>query len=131
MGYLLDACALIAFLNDEAGAEQVEAALNQQDCYVHAINIYELYKDCLATTDSVDDAKSLLVELESLGLQRIERLEDTVLLLAATIKLQYKMAIPDAFGVATAIERRLIFLTSDAGELTAPRDAGMPIEFFR
>lgn len=52
MTVILDACALIAFLRDEAGADIVEAALIHESCVIHAINMCEVYKDCLARNES-------------------------------------------------------------------------------
>ena len=50
--FVLDACALIAYFNDEVGAEVVEDLLERarQDrarLYVAAVNVYELFYDCL------------------------------------------------------------------------------------
>lgn len=46
--YVLDACALIAFLNDEAGADVVEELLrksNRQEpnLFLHRLNLLEVY----------------------------------------------------------------------------------------
>jgi PIN domain nuclease of toxin-antitoxin system len=45
--YVLDACALIAFLRGEAGADVVEKALLDADsqCMAHAVNLCEVYYD--------------------------------------------------------------------------------------
>lgn len=51
MAYILDACALIAFLRDEDGADIVESTLIDQDCVAHAINFCEVYYDCLRRED--------------------------------------------------------------------------------
>ena len=46
--YVLDACAVIAFLNDEEGAHRVEQLLSQGDqapntLFMHEINLLEIY----------------------------------------------------------------------------------------
>jgi PIN domain nuclease of toxin-antitoxin system len=45
--YVLDACAIIAFLKGEAGADVVENALLDRgsQCMAHAINLCEVYYD--------------------------------------------------------------------------------------
>ena len=48
MTYVLDACALLAFLNDESGAEEIETILNRSndgDCTVsmHINNLLEVF----------------------------------------------------------------------------------------
>jgi len=50
--YVLDACALIAFFNDEPGAEKMEALLeladrNEVSIMINVINFYEVYYDSL------------------------------------------------------------------------------------
>lgn len=46
---VLDACAIIAFLRNEAGADIIEELLLEpnNDCFVHAINLCEVYYDFL------------------------------------------------------------------------------------
>jgi PIN domain nuclease of toxin-antitoxin system len=131
MAYLLDACALIALLADEEGAAAVGSIVESSECHVHSINVYELYKDCLARSGSTTDADELLSDLGTLGLRRVDCMRDDELKRAAVLKVGHKMAIPDAIGVATAEIRTLTFLTADHGELDAVKAAGSPIEFFR
>ena len=50
--FVLDACALIAYFNDEVGAEVVEDVLEHlrqrpPRLYVAAVNVYELLYACL------------------------------------------------------------------------------------
>ena len=49
MRTVLDACAMIAFLRGEPGADVVEAALLAKDrsCLAHAINVCEVFYDFL------------------------------------------------------------------------------------
>ena len=50
MIYILDACAMIAFLRGEAGAEVVAEILRDpgDQCFAHAINLCEVYYDFCA-----------------------------------------------------------------------------------
>ncbi len=45
MNYVLDAGAMIAFLDDESGAEVVEDVLTEpgSTCYAHILNLAEVY----------------------------------------------------------------------------------------
>jgi PIN domain nuclease of toxin-antitoxin system len=46
MNAVIDACALIAFLRDEPGADAVRNILTgSRTCYVHALNLCEVYYD--------------------------------------------------------------------------------------
>lgn len=47
MSVVLDACALIAFLVNEEGADRIADLLINDDCYIHAANVYEVYYDML------------------------------------------------------------------------------------
>ena len=58
--HILDACALIAFLQDEPGAEVVEDLLEKPEnqCIVHAINATEVQYDLLLR-GATEDASAL------------------------------------------------------------------------
>ena len=47
MIYILDACAMIAFLRKELGSDVVEAILldKNNECFAHAINLCEVFYD--------------------------------------------------------------------------------------
>ena len=51
MKYVLDSCALIAFIRDEDGADVIEQILRDGTSTVmmHAINVCEVYYDCVRT----------------------------------------------------------------------------------
>ena len=69
MIYVLDACALIAFLKGEPGADVVESALldaNSQ-CVAHAINLFEVYYD-FHRVGGESAADGALVDIRTLGL---------------------------------------------------------------
>ena len=69
MARVLDACALIAFLRDEPGADLVEGFLNDSaKCYVHALNFCEVYYDFWRAAGH-EAAESAVADLLSLGIQ--------------------------------------------------------------
>ncbi len=45
MTCVLDACAVIAFLRGEEGADAVTSLLLNEDCMAHAVNLCEIYYD--------------------------------------------------------------------------------------
>jgi PIN domain nuclease of toxin-antitoxin system len=72
MIYVLDACAMIAYLRGESGADVVTNALLDTDseCLAHAINLCEV--DYLFYRDGGEaDANNAIEDLKSLGI--IER----------------------------------------------------------
>jgi len=58
--FVLDACAFIALLEDEPGAERVEALLQEpaNRCLIHAISACEVYYD-LQRRGNTADADSI------------------------------------------------------------------------
>ncbi|AVX21771.1 hypothetical protein SAMN02745885_01888 [Carboxydocella sporoproducens DSM 16521] len=46
MAVVFDACAIIAWLRDEPGADMISEIIKNEDCcYLHAINAYEVYHE--------------------------------------------------------------------------------------
>lgn len=133
MSHVLDACAVIAFLRDEEGAETVEAMLENNECFIHSINLYEVYKDVLLNGRATEDARAIIDDLSPV-LGRLAHCSDDEMRRAAEIKVRYRgqrLAIPDAIGVAAAEHRRWIFVTSDHAELDRLESDGFPVAFFR
>jgi PIN domain nuclease of toxin-antitoxin system len=69
MTYVIDACALIAYLRDEAGADVVEQLLVGDDAtlIVHSVNLCEVYYDCVRA-EGQDQAENLVDALVAAGL---------------------------------------------------------------
>ncbi len=71
--FVFDACALIAYLNDELGADKVEDLLKQArqmrvHLYAASVNVYAVFYDCLkrdATTarQLIDDIYGLPITI--------------------------------------------------------------------
>jgi len=69
MNTVIDACAPIAFLRDEPGAETVQNVLSlPQTCFVHALNLCEVYYDFwrASTQKAVESA---ITDLISRGIE--------------------------------------------------------------
>src|SRR5438067_1302622 len=69
MNFVLDACAMIAFLRAEPGADVVRDILQDPvaDCFAHAINLCEVYYDFIRAAD-VRTAKAALRDLTAVGI---------------------------------------------------------------
>ena len=60
-GYLLDACALIALLNDEQGAQRVEGILSgDAHVYMSAINVLEVAYDAVRRSKNSEASTTIL-----------------------------------------------------------------------
>ena len=117
--YVLDACALIAYLNDEAGAERIEDLLerarqNQAKLYVASANVYELFYDCVKRNR--DTARQLLDDIYELPLQVIETLDRPLMHLAAEFKTVYHVSLADSLALGLAQQFNAYLVSSDHHE---------------
>jgi uncharacterized protein len=133
MTYVFDANAMIAYLNDEEGADVIEGILDQSDaiCSAHAINVCEVFYGILRDL-GIDKARESLAALYSLGLQVRSDMDEAFWQDAGGIKAAHKLSLADAFAVAFARKVEGELLTSDHHELEAIAAAGVcRIKFFR
>jgi PIN domain nuclease of toxin-antitoxin system len=111
--YVLDACALIAYLNDEMGARVVEELLTlareeQVQLFVAAVNVYELFYDCLKRDSNT--ARQLLDDVYGLPLTVVETLDRPVMQAAGGLKVDYRISLADslALGLAQHLNARVV-----------------------
>jgi len=138
MHYILDACALLAFLNDEEGAEKIEDLLNQSatsdiSISMSIINLFEVYYGELRDKGA-EIAQIILDMVQHYSIKIIDTISEQVFHEAARLKAAHKMSIADCIGLATAIELSGQFVSSDHHELEAvasnPRFASEPSLIF-
>jgi uncharacterized protein with PIN domain len=131
---VFDACALIALLEDEPGADVVEELLQEpaHRCLIHAVSACEVYYD-LHRRGNSEDAESLEVLLTELGLQLIELVPANLWRIAGKIKAEWRrVSLADCFALAVAIQEEGSLVTSDHHELDSLAQAGVcPIRFIR
>jgi PIN domain nuclease of toxin-antitoxin system len=126
MRYIIDACALLTFLNDEEGADTVEDLLNQSaasavSVSMSIINLLEVYYDELRDKGA-DIAQIVLDTVQHYSIKIINTVSEQVFREAARLKVTYKVSIADCIGLATAIELSGQFVSSDHHELEAVAD---------
>jgi len=118
--FVLDACALIAFLNKEPGYEKVRnlmvgAELEEISVYMNSVNLLEVYYDKI----KVSGLEAADVFLEAIYDSYIEVLEyenKDILRNAGILKSKYKMSLGDSFALSTAIYKQATIVTSDHHE---------------
>jgi len=123
MHYIIDACALLAFLNDEEGADKVEDLLdrsvaNDITVSMSIINLLEVYYGELRDKGA-DIAQVVLDIVQHYSIKIIDTISEQIFREAARLKAAYKMSIADCIGLATAIELSGQFVSSDHYELEA------------
>ena len=121
--FVLDACAWIAYLNDEEGAERVEKRLIEatQDEVVllmTAVNVCEVYYDCLRAK-GVEEADRLLEKVEGLPVEIVRSIDDSLLRSVGKIKVDERVSLGDAFALGFAKLRHAKVMSSDHHEFDA------------
>lgn len=125
MIYVLDACAMIAFLKNEEGADVVEDALldRSSQCIAHAINLCEVYYDFYRAGDE-SVADSALVDLRALGLVERDDIDEQFWKDAGKLKAQGRISLADCFAIALTNRIGGTLLTSDHHEMDSIAAAG-------
>jgi uncharacterized protein with PIN domain len=131
--YVFDACAVIALLQKEPGAEQVAALLAGQGhrCLLHSIQLCEIYYDQIRRGIG-EDGGSLEAMLTAAGL---EIRTDTRDLWATAGRLKAELrrvSLADCFAMALALQEGGFLVSTDHHELDPVQAAGLcPIHFVR
>ncbi len=121
--FILDACAMIAILNDEDGADKVDNIFQKaenRNCtiYMNKINLLEVYY-IICRKININRADEVLFEILSTPLIIIDKLEDAVFREAGILKIKYKMSLADSIALAEAKVRDAYLVTSDHNEFAS------------
>ncbi|MCB9150900.1 MAG: type II toxin-antitoxin system VapC family toxin [Caldilineaceae bacterium] len=130
---VLDACAMIAYLRNEEGADVIEQHLLDANstCYAHAINVCELYYDFLRVSDQAT-ALAAVHDLQNIGIIVSEDLDSALWQAAGSLKATQRLSLADCFALAFANRLGGQLLTSDHHEFDPIQTAGLAaILFFR
>jgi len=114
---VLDACALIALLRNEPGGAEVRALLADEACccFIHAVNLCEVYYDCLRNYDEAQ-ADQMLEDLTVCGLLLRDDMDAGFWKKAGHLKARGRISLADAFAVTLAEREQAILVTSDHHE---------------
>ena len=133
MIYVLDACAMLAYLRNEAGANVVESALldTNGQCIAHAINLCEVYY--IFHRDSGEsDADAAVADLKSVGVVERNDFGETFWKEVGKLKAGGGISIPDCFAIKLSKQLGGTVLTSDHKEFDPVAAAGIcSITFIR
>ena len=119
--FCIDACALIAYIKNEEGADIVEnvfdrAAAGDAVVYMSAVNLSEvIYNFRPEKTDA--EMNVLWQRIRNLPVTIVREIADTIINTAAFLKSRNKMSLADSLGLAVAKEFGAAFVTSDHTEL--------------
>ena len=118
--YVLDACALLALINNEEGADSVEAILREAldgkvEVYMNKINVYEIYYG-IYRVEGKDKADETYQLIQRQPINIIDTFEDDVFKEAAKLKSKYKMSLADSIALGKTVFRNAFLLSSDHHE---------------
>jgi PIN domain nuclease of toxin-antitoxin system len=133
VNYALDAGAMIAFLDDEPGAEVVEDVLTEpgSTCYAHFLNLAEVYYIYFRRGGTMM-AQDAVQSFQDAGTVVRDDNDTAYWQAAATFKGSHAMSLPDAFCLALAQRLGGTVVTTDHAEFDPLVPLGYcPILFIR
>jgi len=134
--YILDACALIALLAGEHGAENVKKII--QDAVdgkitikINQINLLEVYYK-ICNVYNQDEANKTMIKIREFPIEIIIGLKEDVFNEAGKIKSKYKIPLGDSIAVAECIIGNGILVTSDHNDFEKiEKKENIKINWFR
>jgi len=115
--FVLDSYAVIGYLEDESFSDQIQHALTQAKngtvrLYFHAIHIGEVYYITLREQGQ-SLADLAYARIKALPMKLIDRIDEELLLTAASLKARYPISYADSFAGALAMITNCPLLTGD------------------
>lgn len=133
MIFVLDACAMIAYLRNELGGAVVDALLGDpaNTCYAHVVNLMEVYYDFLRTAGR-RRADAAIGALVNAGVQPRRDIGTRFWKYVGTLKAAHRIAVGDCFCIALAQRLNAQAITSDHREFDPLVPLNLcPIRFIR
>ena len=130
--YVLDACALLALLRNEPGADKVASAINAANSgsakiVMHKLNLMEVFYD-LYRSYGKTKADSIISEVKKRPLDINDSISDDIFAEAGRLKASYKISLADSIALAQAVVSSGELLTADHHEFD-PIEGKEPIRF--
>ena len=125
--YILDACALIALLKKEEGADKVtevykRAVAGKASLAMHKMNLLEVYYDLYRTLGKTV-ADEVLEKVKLSQIRVISELIDEVFAETGRLKASYRISLADSIALAEASVSGCALMTSDHHEFDAIEQA--------
>jgi predicted nucleic acid-binding protein len=115
--YVLDSCAIIAFLYGEQGKDTVKDLLNgDNDIYMHSVSILEVYYDAIKRIESDKADLFLKWVFNNSPIKILYEITEKTIRDAGHFKSTYKISLGDSFVLATAKLYNARIVSSDHHE---------------
>jgi predicted nucleic acid-binding protein len=123
LNYVLDACALIAYLNKEPEGIKVKSLFEHSDTedisiFMSVFNLIEVYYDFIKKYRMVEQADEIMRQVNELPIEIIETVSHAVYRETARLKGFYHISLADAVACASAKSLGAAIVTKD-GEIRA------------
>jgi predicted nucleic acid-binding protein len=127
MDYVFDACAVIALLNDENGADTVAGLINQAEIgadriLMTGVQVLEVYYDRIYIKGR-EYAETVLESLYASPIIILHEISREMIQEAGRFKTSYSMSLGDTLAAATARKFTATLVTRDK-EMKTPEEAG-------
>ena len=125
--YVLDACAMLAFLLREPGAVVVDTLMSAANtiCYAHAVNLCEVYYD-FVRNHGQPTAKQVIQDLLKAGVVLRDDLDIGFWQQVGDLKVTPgKLSLADCFALTLALKLGAILVTSDHHEFDPVASSGL------
>jgi len=118
--YVMDACALLAFINDEIGAGKVEEMLEKAqngeiEIYMNKVNLLEIYYGIYREEGAYKADETYQLILKQV-IYINDKLSENIFKEAGRLKAKYKISLADAIVLGESIIRKASVLSSDHHE---------------
>jgi predicted nucleic acid-binding protein len=130
--FVLDACAVVALVKDEVGADIVEKILKDVDAgkaaaYMNKLNLFEVFYG-VRRDEGLAKAQEVYDMIQRLPIIIIDGIVDEVFLESSRIKSSYRMSLADAIALGEASVMGASLITSDHHEFDVIEE-NEPIKF--
>jgi predicted nucleic acid-binding protein len=127
MDYVFDACAVIALLNDENGADTVAGLINHAAAgadriFMNVVQVLEVYYDRIYIKGR-EYAETVLESLYASPVIIVNEISREMIHEAGRFKTSYSMSLGDTFAAVTARKFTAALVTRDK-EMKVPEEAG-------
>lgn len=124
--YVIDACALIAYLRKEKGSDKLCKLLKDRknSFCMHSINLGEVYYDSLRISGE-EKAQELFDDIAKLPINVIWTLDIPFIHLVGKYKTSFKISYADSFVLALAEREGGIVISTDHHEFDPLEEAGI------
>ena len=123
--YVIDACALIAFLQNEGGGDILRELFKmpENEFFMHSVNLTEVYYDAVYVAGE-EKAQELFEKVVGLPITILWDLNVSLIKLVGKYKTSYQISFADAFVLALAEKKKAIVVSTDHHEFDVIESAG-------